>query len=351
MVATGAAGSRLVIRADAGVGLGHVTRCLALAQAWRAAGGTTTFVSACEGDELQTQIEATGCELVPIRTPWPDERDLKLTLAVLSHQHDPRLVLDGYHFDAAYQRQVKALGHRLLVIDDFKHADHYYADALLNQNIGAERLAYPCLPGTRLMLGTRYALIRHDFVPWRGRHVQTPSMARRLLVTLGGRDPENQTLKVIRALQLLRATDLEVNVVVGSHNSNMETLQGAARQGRVPIRLVQNPPNMPELMAWADVAVSGGGSTCWELAFMGVPNLVLVFGENQRAVAEGLDRAGVSQNLGWYCRVGETDLAAALDTLIADQLRRELMRRKGRELVDGRGSHRVVQHLKQLETR
>jgi len=33
---------------------------------------------------------------------------------------------------------------------------------------------------------------------------------------------------------------------------------------------------MPELMAWADFAVSAGGSTCWELAFMGLPALVLI---------------------------------------------------------------------------
>jgi spore coat polysaccharide biosynthesis predicted glycosyltransferase SpsG len=100
-------------------------------------------------------------------------------------------------------------------------------------------------------------------------------------------------------------------------------------------------------MAWGDVAVSGGGSTCWELAFMGLPNLALALADNQRGIADGLGRAGVAENLGWFEEVNEETIATRLEDLLKDRARRAEMGRRGRKLVDGRGPERVVDTLSQ----
>jgi spore coat polysaccharide biosynthesis predicted glycosyltransferase SpsG len=102
---------------------------------------------------------------------------------------------------------------------------------------------------------------------------------------------------------------------------------------------------MPELMAWADLAISAGGSTCWELAFMGLPFLVTILAKNQKAVAEGLEEVGAAVNLGWYDSITPTRLAQRLSSLAeAADVRAELSRR-GRTLVDGKGKERVLREL------
>ena len=58
------------------------------------------------------------------------------------------------------------------------------------------------------------------------------------------------------------------------------------------MRLVVNAPNMAELMAWADVAISAAGSTAWELACMGLPAALIVVAENQTGIAAALVREG-----------------------------------------------------------
>ena len=103
--------------------------------------------------------------------------------------------------------------------------------------------------------------------------------------------------------------------------------------------------DMPDLMARADLAVSAGGSTCWEMAYMGLPNLVLVLADNQRPIAERLAAAGVSLNLGDARRLDPADLAAALDDLVRDRARRRAMAAAGRTLIDGRGAERVLDSL------
>jgi UDP-2,4-diacetamido-2,4,6-trideoxy-beta-L-altropyranose hydrolase len=333
----------LLIRADANarMGIGHLMRCLALAQGWRSQGGQVTFVTACESDSLRQRLSEEGFRTVTLRHCHPHPSDWDTTSEVLADHPGAWVVLDGYHFDPAYQSRIKTADHRLLVIDDMAHLDHYYADVVLNQNIHAETLDYVCEPFTCLLLGTRYVLLRREFWPWREWEREIPEVARKVLITLGGGDPDNQTLKVIRALQRVDVDGLEATVVVGASNPHFREVESAASGWR-GIRLVRNVSNIPELMSWADMAVTAGGSTCWEIAYFGLPSVLLVLAENQREIAEGLHRADVSLNLGWYEEVTRERVAEALSNLISDRRRRQQMSHNGNNLVDGKGAERVV---------
>jgi len=341
----------LVLRADANtqMGIGHLMRCLALAQAWQAQGGKAVFI--CASESLRQRLSDEGFQVIALERPYPDPADWALTSQVLAAHPGAWVALDGYHFDPSYQLRIKEAVHPLLVIDDMAHLDHYYADVVLNQNIHAAQLDYACEPYTRLLLGTRYVLLRREFWPWRGWQREVPEVARKVLVTLGGSDPDNLTLTVIRALQRVDVDGLEVVAVVGGSNPHFQELEAAIRYSPSggTIRLVRNVTHMPELMAWADVAVSAGGSTCWELAFMGLPGLALILANNQRPVTTGLDAAGVVINLGQPTAMAPIEIARALTELATAPRKRAAMTERGRVLVDGDGAGRVVQQMKDQE--
>lgn len=338
----------LIIRADSDtrMGTGHVMRCLALVQAWQERGGSAVFLVAPETSPLEGRLRAEGMEVVYL-SEKPGSREDAEALASLARERGASwVVVDGYHFDAAYQKAVKDAGPRLLVLDDYGHAEHYHADVILNQNICADAALYPNRePYTELLLGINYAILRREFRSRRNWEHEVLPIARRVLVTLGGSDPDNVTLKVVRALGRLQVDGLQAVVVAGGSNPHYDELHAAAAESRQPIRLERNVADMPELMAWADVAVSAGGSTCWELAFMGLPNVVLVLADNQRGIAAGLGEAGVSLNLGWHADCTVEEVAASLEGLMFSADRRAEMSRRGRELVDGLGGARVVAEL------
>jgi len=148
--------------------------------------------------------------------------------------------------------------------------------------------------------------------------------------------------------------DLEVNIVAGPANPNVKMLESEienARQlGRTvnfSMRLIID-ANMPELMAWADVALSAGGSTCWELAFMGVPFLVLILADNQERIALGLEKKQIALNCGWFHTLSAEDIAERLEWLIDDSERRAEYSARGQYLVDGLGAERIVKCLMEL---
>jgi UDP-2,4-diacetamido-2,4,6-trideoxy-beta-L-altropyranose hydrolase len=254
------------------------------------------------------------------------------------------LVLDGYHFDPAYQQAVRDAGFHLLVIDDKAHLPVYHADILLNQNLGAEKLKYHCDSDTTLLIGSQYVLLRQEFMAWRGWQREIPKVARKVLVTMGGGDPDNVTLKVIHALGQVKVDELEAVIVVGGNNPNYDILKSTLYNLQFKIRLERNVSNMPELMAWADVSISAGGSTCWELAFMGVPSLLLVCADNQCRIAEELSKVGLVINLGWYEHVTTTQIAETFIKILDTTLRNE-MSVKGKILIDGMGAKRVAKMI------
>jgi UDP-2,4-diacetamido-2,4,6-trideoxy-beta-L-altropyranose hydrolase len=335
----------IIIRVDAAtnIGTGHVMRCLALAQTWQDTQGQPIFIMANYVPALEERLQSEGMKFVHLTTEPGSLADAQET-AALAHQFEANwVVLDGYHFGGKYQQILKQSKLNLLFIDDYGHAEHYYADLILNQNISADEQWYQHRePYTQLLLGTRYALLRREFWQWQKWQRTVSPIAKKVLVTLGGSDPDNVTLKVIQSLQLLPVEELEVVVVLGGSNPHYESLKMAVQNSRFPIRLERNVTNMPELMAWADIAISAGGSTCWELAFMGLPSIVLVLAENQRAIAAELDRQGVIINLGWHQDVTIARIGLPLQELLCQRLNGETMSKKGKKLVDGNGARRVV---------
>ncbi len=348
----------LLVRADAGskIGTGHLMRSLALANVWQAAGGKATFLSCCNVDGLRKRIRAAGARLVSLERPHPDPADLAATLALLAKAKSrvapsasTWVVLDGYQFDSAYQQAIREAGGRLLVIDDEAHLGHYHAEVLVNQNLGADRLAYTCDADTTLLPGSRYALLRPEFRPWTSFRRETPQTVRKLLVTLGGADPDNLSGTVLSALARLDLPQLQVKLVVGPANPHLKTLRKQIRPGSSSIELLTDVSDVSELMAWADVALSAAGSTCWELAFMQLPAVLLVLAKNQEPIAGGLSAAGVATSLGRADRLTGDAIAQALWALCRDRKRRQRQSRAGRLLVDGRGADRVVAVMQALQ--
>ena len=367
--------NHLIIRADANsrIGTGHIMRCIALGQAWVDAGGqgsgvrdqkseirnqmsvcspaSVKFICAEIPDALADRIKSEGFELIRIDVESGSPDDLSQTLnavqsAIGNRQSsitNPCLVLDGYHFGIDYQRGIRSGGCRLLLIDDYNHLPGYECDILLNQNINAVDLDYHTNSEAKRLLGTAYALLRREF-----RNVDTrpplcfPEFGRKILVTLGGADPDNATLRVIEALKQVNIPDLQVKVVVGSANPHLASLQQAVELLPFDLRLLTDVKDMPGLMRWADLAVSAASSTCWELCSLGVQLLSIILAENQVGLAGRLEKSGASKNMGWHYQLDVVGFAEEIRNLLNNEVLRSSLSCHALKLVDGRGSFRVV---------
>jgi UDP-2,4-diacetamido-2,4,6-trideoxy-beta-L-altropyranose hydrolase len=254
------------------------------------------------------------------------------------------IVLDGSEFSGDYQVAVRDSDLFLMVIDDEAREANFAADLLLNHNAWATPELYAHKIGrARLALGGRYALLRDEFKSWQLWRREIPESARRILITTGGSDPHKATLQILRGLDPLNRKRLETTVVIGSAAAHREEVE---REAAVcGAKVVVDARNMPELMAWADLAISAAGGTCWEMAFMGLPALTLVTADNQERIARCLSERGAALSLGRADESTHERVAACVARLLDDPLERTTLSRAGRRLIDGRGASRVVELL------
>jgi len=340
--------AHLVIRADAEEknGIGHVMRCLALFEAWQDAKGRATLVGKVQFRTLRERLRSAHLWPVELKSETGSAQDATETATVARERAASWIVLDGYHFTSAYQRILKQAGFRILLIDDTGGRDHHYADIVLNQNTYASQDLYPNRePYTQLLLGSRYVLLRKEFIIQRHaeRHKLTDS-ASRLLVTFGGGEQTSMIGKTIRAVRNIDG--LETVIMIPEGKASMTSLP---RTSKARFRVEAALAKMAEMIAWADVAISGAGSTTWELAYMGLPSIVVVLAENQSRIAESLQSKGIALNLGWHSSVRVSDMANAILQITSTPQLREKMRERGRLLVDGQGARRAVAFLRKFD--
>jgi UDP-2,4-diacetamido-2,4,6-trideoxy-beta-L-altropyranose hydrolase len=339
----------LCIRADANpdIGIGHVMRCLALAQAWQDRGGKVAFVSAIEAPALVERLQAEGFELIRMPAPPGLNDDLQFTLSAARRLGSRWLVLDGYHFTHDYMMDVQAGGLHLLLIDDLADRNLSGVEVVLNQNAYATEAMHAHFHSIpRLLLGAGYTLLRREFVRAREPKV-IASDARRVLVTMGGADVTNATLRALQALRRIPERRLAVRVVVGAANRHLSTLRAflPALAADHDVELLVNPPDMPALMKWSDVTVTAAGSSCWELCCLGVPLMMVVTAENQRHMPGYFSKHDIAEVFGEFTEERLPEFAERLNRLLLDTQRREQLSRAAALVVDGEGADRAARFM------
>lgn len=319
----------------------------ALASALTERGHYVLFASKECPPALTSQIASQGVKTMTLSDGGVAE------LKALSGQHQIGfIVIDGYHLDERYQRDVKAIGLPLMTLDDYGHCQNYCADLILNQNPGAPPDLYlHRAEHCRLLLGTDYVLLRAQFLQAPKRSHLLSAQPEHFLISMGGADLENATELVLQAL--LKATGkyssaVTIGLIVGAANSHLQKLQtyASACNDKAKIQIFQNVTDMANLLNSSQVLISAGGTTVFEAAYLALPNLVLQTAANQNAVKE-FGKMGAIHYLGDLSKASVPALATAIEACLIPDLLNEFAATAAK-IIDGRGNERVIAAMEPL---
>jgi UDP-2,4-diacetamido-2,4,6-trideoxy-beta-L-altropyranose hydrolase len=338
----------LLIRADASVamGTGHIMRCLALAQAWQDAGGTAIFAAAEIISALRKRLAEENCRVVDLPCSAGSAQDAKQTSDLAREHRAAWIVVDGYQFQSDYQKEISNGGSKLLFLDDYGHGNHYYADLVLNQNLDANESLYAARePYTRLLLGTRYCLLRREFSGWRDWKREIAPVARKVLITMGGSDPDNVTALVVAALASMQESNLHCTILARSDHPAREAGEALGSEGRC-VEWKNPVSDISDLIAQADFGILAAGGTLWEFLYMACPVLSFARNRVQEGILADLQSRGMVQYLGNPREVTIEATASAILGLAVSEEKRATMARLGRREIDGKGAERVCSMMR-----
>lgn len=338
--------NRIAIRVEGSneIGTGHVARCMTLAEELSKKAVDPIFCLKDVNGFLADEISKKGFRVEQIPISANSREDAECFTLVFKKYDCQAAVLDGYDFDQEYLENIRNEISFILSIDDIAQT-FFCSDVVLNQNINATVGMYEgkVSPQGKLLLGSAYVLLREEFQKWKGVD-RNFTQVKNILVTFGGADPHNLTLRAVKALERIPG-DFYITVVLGLGNPNKQQIRDYIDSIQRNICVLENVSNMGELMAEADIAISSGGSTTWELCCLGVPTLQVVLAKNQMETVIEVDRRGAVINLGWYQDVTEREIQQKVAGLMADSGKRQMMSGCGKLLIDGQGAQRVASEI------
>ncbi|GAL83268.1 hypothetical protein MYP_494 [Sporocytophaga myxococcoides] len=274
---------------DSNIGLGHIIRSVALADMLKA-DFNCQFLIQDPSDKISLLIlnAGYGLQKLPITKDYAAEAE---AIAETYINNGDIVVLDGYHFDINYHRKIRKKGAKLVCIDDL-HEQGFDADAIINHSEGIFPADYRAPFYTRFFLGSKYALLRRPFVV-ASKSQRKIDNINTIFVNLGGADPDNITLGVLKKLDKV-ASAKKIHVVLGGAYLHRNTLDSYQTNSKVKLHHDLTAEKMCELMQDSQAAVCSASTVACEYSSVGGILLVIKTVENQKLMYDFLLKKGLA---------------------------------------------------------
>ncbi len=338
------------IRTDANetIALGHLMRCLAIADAVKTLGEDVTFIKADEYENAR--MKEAGYAVICLDSDWRDmESELSALKDIITNYQISSILVDSYQVTTKYLEELHQLV-RVFYLDDL--ADKaYLADVVVNYAFADQKQVYKKFyPNnqTKYLIGSIYAPLRKGFQNIKPRVIRNKISD--VLVTTGGSDPFHILhLVAERLASNSKYQDICFHLVIGAcvdENEAEQIMREAAQQRN--IRCYHNIRNIEELMQQCDLAISAAGGTLYELCACQTPTVCFAFADNQLPGIEAMKQADIMLTIGDIRNRGTEQIEAELIEKI-DELQpfhiRESYATRMHSVTDGQGAIRLAREL------
>lgn len=321
----------IITEGSSQVGFGHITRMLSIYQAFEEKKVSPKFI--VNGDESIIDI-IKGTKWVIYN--WIDESDRLLREIANSDL----VIVDSYLAPLEIYLEITKTVNKTFYYDDFNRLN-YPSGIVINGNIHSVDLDYPKSGKLEYLLGTKYLPLRRDFwdIPEKSikRGVET------IMVTFGGDDFRNMTPDVMEFLTN-NYPKWHKKVIVGRGFKNLKDIEKKIDK-KTDLIFNADAKIMLDTMLKSDIAISAGGQTLYELARVGVPTIPILVAENQKGNVEGFTKNGFFDRHFKWSDLDITEKIGSYIKALEDYETRELISKKGRELIGGNGSRNIVRKI------
>lgn len=314
----------IAIRVDSSIkiGTGHVMRCLTLAKQLTKKHHSVEFICRKAIGSVEGLIEEKGfiVNLLPEITKdlweWTSDNwkeDFFQSSIYLDLRNIDLIIVDHYSIDYKWERAIRGIIPKLMVIDDLANRKHE-CDILLDHNFYKDmNTRYQNLVGekTRLLLGPNFALLREEFFM---KYSQTNH--KQILISFGGSDPTNETLKILNIVKIL-PENYRFKIILGTSNPNKQEIVEIVEK-HSNFRLLINIDNMAEEINNSLFVIGAGGISALERVILNKPSLVISVADNQVEIIKNFAEKGVIKYIGDSSENYDENLLYSIQILASD---------------------------------
>lgn len=318
----------IITEGSTDLGLGHVIRCISLQQAFESEGAQTMFF--LNGNNAAESL----IRAIPHNSfNWIKEQN-KLLKRIKEFDI---VILDSLIVKNDLANKLSNESKIFVFLNDIKRFD-LPKGIIINRTVGAEKLKYPKKKGYIYLLGSKYLPLTKAF--WYSPQKKISKNIESIMITFGGTDHRDFTPTLLKFFSD-KYKSMNKIIIIGTGFENTEELRHL-KDSNTQLYYYPSGETMKNIMLDADIAISAGGQTLFELARIGVPTISILTAENQKGNIESLTNANFLKHAGSW---DDKNILHKTEQLI-DFFKPKDIRKKystaGLSLIDGYGSVRIA---------
>ena len=341
----------IVIRADINhnIGIGHIKRCITLADSIVKHDCSVCFIVGASGKKYIKYLTNYNVMWLDNDIELNEQMDAERTIDLLQKQRIMKswIVVDNYKLNYKWERCIGNAGYYVAVIDDYRTRKHC-ADILISDN---DHPFDPALnqidKSSKVLAGKKYALIGPEYY-----YADNCSIGNlhlnHLLITYGGSDPTNETVKILNALRIFRDANKKlfniqrIDVVVGPANRDIDDIIESAHYLDCVVH--NAPESLHQLMKDSDLVFTSGGNSLIEALALRKPCVVTSTSDNQQTIISQLVEENAIYLLGSYFELNKNNIAQKLPNIL-NRYRDMVQNIASRDMYDIYGADRIVKEM------
>ncbi|MCS7159160.1 MAG: hypothetical protein RMJ19_01700 [Gemmatales bacterium] len=320
-------------------------RCQVLAYGLQRRRRPCYFVSHLEPNGLALTLKRSGHDWIAAAHEPGSPADLEQLLREIHRLQAVAVILDVPAIGPDYVAELIAAG-VLVVHVDTQAACRHAAQLVLNPTLSRQADDYDVCGGGQVLCGPRYVLVRPEIKRVRPQRSLEPPTPFRVAVALGD-DRRQLTQEVVNSLLSLKHVG-RVEIVTWPHHPAALLAQRLQEKYGERVGTAEEPHGWGLTMMRSHLAIAASGPWALELAYVGVPAVLITDQAEQLRTAQTLHEEGIACHLGSAEQFSSKHLREAVNRLLADEVERHTMARLGRSFLDGRGTDRFVQAVEIL---
>lgn len=316
---------KVAFRVDGGtrLGLGHIRRCLSIADYLRREKVVSFFI--ISNNLTENLIQSNNYKVFHISTSFNEGKQIQ---QILSDEKCTTLVIDSKRPSIKRIFNYLKKNIKIILIDNSKFVK--YVDFTILPGLELPLNQKP----ENLLAGPKYVILGSNIKP-KSKIIKRSHV----FFSAGGSDRYNITEKFVHAFRKTKF-DFKLLVAIGQFYKHTERLQSIIKNDK-RIDLVFGQTNLVTLMNKCSLGIVTYGITAFEAAFAGLPIFVLAHSNENVVSAKKIAKYGWCKYIGKYDEINYNHAVKSILKFSKNLKNLKRMSLAGKKFIDGKGAQRV----------
>jgi spore coat polysaccharide biosynthesis predicted glycosyltransferase SpsG len=324
------------VEATKELGLGHLTRCLVLAEKFSELYNDADILFISASNSVEKTAISHGFKVICLPLTDINTDEIKYYESKLS---DSICVTDIPNIPENYLKALKMNDCLVVSLDDESYT-MFCSDILIKPNLNPN-ISHSYSSETQYYGGPKYVILKRELGMYAEKTKCVNECPESVFVCFGGSDHNNVTQKVVNVVKKINSN---FTVIIGLLYSYQDELLDSIK-GLDNVDVKKDVSDIGELIYNADLAIISGGTLLYETAALGTPSIVICQNHDQNDESNFFAENNAAINLGLFDRITENVIKNTILELISDCNTRTFLSKNAKKLIDTNGADRIVQMI------